>query len=167
MPVIIGKISTKNMHNSSISEIPPPPPPPVPNFQFEIINKKEINPNVKLENSENNIIDDCQKLPQLLVPKSNLKLKQITWSKIQSVSIFCKDNLWNKFEKNEVDFFDSSFYSEIEKLFYLEPSFKFETDKRDSTLLRDSRMILSTDKINLLDSKKSLNINIFLKQFRW
>ncbi|CAF0708285.1 unnamed protein product [Brachionus calyciflorus] len=161
----IFEYKSENMQMSYLStNVPPPPPPPIPNFQFDTLKKNDINHLVSAESPK--LMESSLKLPQQIVPKSSFKLKQFTWSKIPSNCIIGKDNIWTKKQQNE-SIFDSSFYADLEQLFYIEPTNKNEIhDRRDSTLIRESRTIHSADKINLLDSKKSLNINIFLKQFR-
>lgn len=132
----------------------PPPPPPLPDFRFELVRKTDLAHKI-----------DSVSLPQQIVPKSSYKLKQFTWSKIPLNRITGKDNIWTKYAiQTDMVTFDADFYSHLEKYFV---ESKNIDDRRHSTLIREFKLMHSSDKINLLDSKKSLNINIFLKQFRW
>lgn len=132
----------------------PPPPPPLPDFHFEIVRKTDLSQKI-----------DSVVLPQQKVPRSNFKLKQFTWSKIPLNRITDKDNIWTKYAINcDIPDFDTDFYTNLEKYFV---EAKKIDDRRHSTLIKEFKLMHSSDKINLLESKKSLNINIFLKQFRW
>jgi len=104
-------------------------------------------------------------LPQLDTPKPKNKMKTLAWSKLPVNKIFGKNNIWTKigksFEKEKeapIDFRD------MEQLFCLvTPKAPEIPEKKGET---NNKMKKETSEINLLDGKRSLNINIFLKQFR-
>jgi hypothetical protein len=170
---------------------PPPPPPPPPAFQtpasftqaFPIKNptpnqltdhngQQVKSPSFTVVNSTNAAI----KLPQQCVPKPLFKMKQLTWSIIPSNRIVGKSNLWTKFESekqssvinldtSEPDSDSVGYYRKIQEFF---KTHEEQIEKRDLVKkeLRDNRISISMEKINLLDNRRSLNINIYLKQFR-
>ena len=128
------------------------------------------------------------KLPQQCVPRPSIKMKSIAWSKIHPNRIVGKNNLWTRFNNLNTD--DSlitldpnassveelNYFQEIEELFKtVENSGAANGSDANSNSvnlskdqnLREHKMWNSSEKINLLDSKRSLNINIYLKQFRW
>jgi hypothetical protein len=123
---------------------------------------------------------DGVKLPQQCVPKPHAKMKQLAWSKIHSNRIMGKENLWTKLKEHEQQSSssnlsermpillaeDSSFFAEIEEFFKVSENPRAEAQFKDPNL-RETKNWHSSEKINLLDSKRSLNINIYLKQFRW
>ncbi|KAK3099465.1 hypothetical protein FSP39_004908 [Pinctada imbricata] len=96
-------------------------------------------------------------------PKPHCKLKTITWNKLPN-SAFKKDSVWG-----DVSGMDDKIKVEYRKLE------EFFGQKDSSHLLRTESepggkkplaKRLSSNEITLLDPKKSMNINIFLKQFR-
>merc|ERR1719410_966081 len=107
------------------------------------------------------------KLPQLETPKPKNKMKTLAWSKLPVNKIFGKNNIWTKvaktFEKDKQTVID---FSDMEQHFCLVAPKPPETvaEKGDSNNNNKSKKEAS--EINLLDGKRSLNINIFLRQFR-
>jgi len=105
-------------------------------------------------------------LPQLDTPKPKNKMKTLPWNKLPVNKIFGKNNIWTKigksFEKEKeapIDFRD------MEQLFCLvAPKAPEAAEKKGESNTKQSNNKAS--EINLLDGKRSLNINIFLKQFR-
>merc|ERR1719232_997045 len=105
-------------------------------------------------------------LPQLDTPKPKNKMKTLPWNKLPVNKIFGKNNIWTKigksFEKEKeapIDFRD------MEQLFCLvAPKAPEAAEKKGESNNKQSNNKAS--EINLLDGKRSLNINIFLKQFR-
>ncbi len=118
--------------------------------------------------------DLAEKLPQQCVPKPNSKVKQLIWSKIHPNRLRGKESIWTKFKDQfeqahcESIGEDSNYYfKEIEEYFKVSENPRAESIEQKESNLRDTRLWNSSEKINLLDSKRSLNINIYLKQFRW
>merc|ERR550534_2793587 len=107
------------------------------------------------------------KLSQLETPKPKNKMKTLAWSKLPVNKIFGKNNIWTKvaktFEKDKQTVID---FSDMEQHFCLVAPKPPETvaEKGDSNNNNKSKKEAS--EINLLDGKRSLNINIFLRQFR-
>lgn len=96
-------------------------------------------------------------------------MKQVIWSKIQPNKVIGKENIWTKY----CEIFDSndksdsnSFFQEIEELFKTRENPRAESYSKDLNL-KEAKIWHSSEKINLLESKRSLNISIFLKQFRF
>ncbi|RNA03089.1 FH2 domain-containing [Brachionus plicatilis] len=122
----------------------PPPPPPLPDFRFELVRKTDLAHKI-----------DSITLPQQIVPKSSFKLKQFTWSKIPLNRIAGKDNIWTKYAvQSDIVAFDAEFYSYLEQYFV---EAKKIDDRRHSTLIREFKLMHSSDKINLLDGFKDLH----------
>jgi inverted formin-2 len=102
-------------------------------------------------------------------------MKQLTWSKIPPQRIIGKQNLWTKFyslsrEPLVYDEYSSSresiqYFNAIEDYFKTSDNPNAEATRKDPNL-KEHKMWTSNEKINLLDNKRSLNINIFLKQLR-
>ncbi|CAK1546855.1 unnamed protein product [Leptosia nina] len=131
------------------SSAPPPPGPPAP-------------PPVNI------------KLPQQEIPLPKTKMKTINWNKIPNNKVIGQNNIWSLVAsshkhspKSELD------WSEIEGLFcqQVQPPGSAGSSPRlgrspicDSSGERKQRK--EPSEITLLDGKRSLNVNIFLKQFR-
>merc|ERR1719234_1567010 len=108
------------------------------------------------------------KLPQLETPKPKNKMKTFAWNKLPVNKIFGKNNIWTKmaktFEKDKsapIDFRD------MENLFCLvapRPPEASGDGKGDG--VSGEKKKKETSEVNLLDGKRNLNINIFLRQFR-
>jgi len=108
------------------------------------------------------------KLPQLETPKPKNKMKTFAWNKLPVNKIFGKNNIWTKmaktFEKDKsapIDFRD------MENLFCLVAPKAPEASgdgKGENGVGEKKKKEMS--EVNLLDGKRSLNINIFLRQFR-
>ena len=94
-------------------------------------------------------------------------MKTLAWSKLPVNKIFGKNNIWTKvaktFEKDKQTVID---FSDMEQHFCLVAPKPPETvaEKGDSNNNNKSKKEAS--EINLLDGKRNLNINIFLRQFR-
>ena len=106
------------------------------------------------------------KLPQLETPKPKNKMKTLAWSKLPVNKIFGKNNIWTKvaktFEKQKDTIID---FTDMEQHFCLvAPKPPEVVEKGDTN--NNSKAKKETSEINLLDGKRSLNINIFLRQFR-
>merc|ERR550534_3376821 len=110
------------------------------------------------------------KLPQLETPKPKNKMKTLAWSKLPVNKIFGKNNIWTKvaktFEKDKKSIID---FNDMEQHFCLvAPKPPEPTEKKgDSNNNQNNKTKKENSEIvNLLDGKRSLNINIFLRQFR-
>merc|ERR1719295_2085336 len=109
------------------------------------------------------------KLPQLETPKPKNKMKTFAWNKLPVNKIFGKNNIWTKmaktFEKDKsapIDFRD------MENLFCLVAPKPPEAsgDGKGEGGANGEKKKKEMSEVNLLDGKRSLNINIFLRQFR-
>ncbi|XP_045504277.1 inverted formin-2 [Colias croceus] len=114
------------------------------------------------------------KLPQQETPLPKTKMKTINWNKIPNSKVVGQNNIWSLVAsshqhspKAELD------WSEIENLFcqQVQPPGSAGSSPRlgrspicDSSGERKQRK--EPSEITLLDGKRSLNVNIFLKQFR-
>lgn len=114
------------------------------------------------------------KLPQQEIPLPKTKMKTINWNKIPNNKVIGQNNIWSILAsshkhspKSELD------WSEIEGLFcqQVQPPGSAGSSPRlgrspicDSSGERKPRK--EPSEITLLDGKRSLNVNIFLKQFR-
>ncbi|CAD0204995.1 unnamed protein product [Chrysodeixis includens] len=114
------------------------------------------------------------KLPQQETPIPKTKMKTINWNKIPNNKVIGQNNIWSLVAsshkhspKAELD------WSEIEGLFcqQIQPTGSAGSSPRlgrspicDSSGERKPRK--ESSEITLLDGKRSLNVNIFLKQFR-
>ncbi|CAH1777295.1 unnamed protein product [Owenia fusiformis] len=132
---------------------PPPPfgaPPPPPPFGG-------APPPPSMTNTKPQV-----KLPQQKIPCPKSKMRKLQWNKIPVNKVLGKNNVWTKagerFNGYTVD------YDSMENLFSLKQqnSESKAVDKTDGNT--EKRKKDST--INLLDGKKNLNVNIFLRQFR-
>jgi len=135
---------------------PPPPPggaPPPPPGLAPSINKPQ---------------QDI-KLPQLETPKPKNKMKTLAWGKLAPNKIFGKNNIWTKvaktFEKEKQSMID---FNDMEQHFCLvAPKPPEVIEKGDSNNnSNNNKSKKEASEINLLDAKRSLNIMIFLRQFR-
>ncbi|XP_056010413.1 formin-J-like isoform X2 [Ostrea edulis] len=138
---------------SGIGPPPPPPPPMAPG----------IPPPPPLGGARFPNATPQVKLPQQTVPKPKTKMRTLQWSKISASKVMSgKPNIWQsvgeRFNVNEMDF------NKMEDLF----SISAPPDNSEKVIggnLSERRKRELTE-INLLEGKRSLNINISLKQFR-
>ncbi|XP_033103460.1 inverted formin-2-like isoform X2 [Anneissia japonica] len=95
------------------------------------------------------------------VPRPSKKLKVVNWVKIKPTELqrqashADKQNVWIKVKEKESPLTPD--YEVLEELFCQAPKVEKKTDEKKKK---------APTEINLLDGKRSLNINIFLKQFR-
>uniref|UniRef100_A0A336JWL9 CSON001319 protein n=1 Tax=Culicoides sonorensis TaxID=179676 RepID=A0A336JWL9_CULSO len=184
--------ATSNNINSTVSPsavpsppppIPaaPPPPPPMSGFPtppappappIANINKPALNKGL---NNNNNITtpktpeptSDMQQLtlPQQETPVPRSKMKTINWNKIPPNKLMGKNNIWTLVAHAHQDSpMTEMNWDEMEGLFCQQPtqvSQKLERESTDGTPER-TRTKREND-ITLLDGKRSLNVNIFLK----
>lgn len=128
-----------------------------------------------------------KQLPQQEIPTPRAKMKTINWNKIHPSKVIGKNNIWSEVANNHQNNpMIKLNWDEMEGLFCQQitqcsPKLGKETVKADTVENRRSRRdevantiifeyiiikTLNILQIILLDGKRSLNINIFLKQFR-
>lgn len=148
--------------------IPPPPRPPVaphaPQNAYPTAQPRQ--------HVEQNLPQPIERLPQQEIPQPKIKMKTINWNKIPSNKVVGKNNIWSMVATShqhspmaEMD------WSEMEDLFCQQnvpgtgsPRLGNRTTSNESTPTLPRKK--ETSEITLLDGKRSLNVNIFLKQFR-
>nr|XP_023020465.1 uncharacterized protein LOC111509028 [Leptinotarsa decemlineata] len=156
----------------------PPPPPPPPNIPAPPCIPPTIPtpppPQQKIRSphppqSETETV--IEKLPQQEIPVPRSKMKTINWNKIPNNKVIGKNNIWTQvaFTHQNSPMADMD-WSEMEGLFCQQaPASANSSPKlgnRDPSNNSDKRVRKDNSEITLLDGKRSLNINIFLKQFR-
>ncbi|KAJ8918956.1 hypothetical protein NQ315_016858 [Exocentrus adspersus] len=134
--------------------LPPPPPPP---------------PSIPSPPTEPDVV--IEKLPQQEIPAPKSKMKTINWNKIPNNKVVGKNNIWTQVAcSHQHSPMADMDWSEMEGLFCQQaPTSAHSSPKlgnRDSADNVERRMRKDTTEITLLDAKRSLNVNIFLKQFR-
>lgn len=112
-------------------------------------------------------IDGIKTLPQQEIPVPKTKMKTINWNKIPSNKVVGKTNLWSILADShqgspKVDLN----WDEMEGLFCLQPTQNSPKLGREKAPEISEKKLKRENEINLLDGKRSLNVNIFLKQFR-
>jgi len=104
-------------------------------------------------------------MPQLETPKPKNKMKTFNWSKLPVNKIFGKNNIWTKVAKtHEKDEKSPIDYKDMEQLFCVQAPIQTNQEKGKDKEGPDKSK--TGGEVNLLDGKRSLNINIFLRQFR-
>ncbi|XP_030750836.1 inverted formin-2 [Sitophilus oryzae] len=155
----------------------PPPPPPPPNIppappQLRISVPSTTSRNVEQESQASSSSETqtvIEKLPQQEIPMPKSKMKTINWNKIPSNKIVGKNNIWTqvafRHQRSPVADMD---WLEMEGLFCQQapPSANSSPRLGNRDSVEDRRVRKDMQEIALLDGKRSLNINIFLKQFR-
>ncbi|XP_055689213.1 inverted formin-2 [Lutzomyia longipalpis] len=144
--------------------VPPPPPPMAPVLKTPVQVTKAPQPKTPEPPPE-----PQQLLPQQETPVPRSKMKTINWNKIPSNRILGRHNIWSSLASaHSTKDTQALDFEEIEDLFCQQTtpnpqaSPKLGRDKTD-TLERKKK---ENSEISLLDGKRSLNVNIFLKQFR-
>ncbi|XP_067895130.1 inverted formin-2-like isoform X2 [Heterodontus francisci] len=126
--------------------IPPPPPPPgafnndAPIVAYQTSNL--LHPYVR---------------PSQHVHRPKLRMKKLNWQKIPTRMASETNSLWSSIRRNAEAPLDPDFAS-IEQLF----CFPVSQPKQKEQTVRKKEL----KEITFLDSRKSLNLNIFLKQFK-
>ncbi|XP_052890815.1 uncharacterized protein LOC128299021 [Anopheles moucheti] len=136
---------------------PAPPAPPAPNLLSIVIVKP---------------------LPQQETPVPRAKMKTINWNKIPPQRVLGKQNIWSIVADSHQDSPMADLnWDEMEGLFCLQTQTQGSPklgqrsgasggDGSNGTDTPDARKSRKENEITLLDGKRSLNVNIFLKQFR-
>ncbi|CAG9765183.1 unnamed protein product [Ceutorhynchus assimilis] len=132
----------------------PPPPPPNQAMRKNLPPDKE--PIIEL-------------LPQQEIPAPKSKMKTVNWNKIPSNKVVGTNNIWTQVaHRHQNSPLADIDWSEMEGLFCQQgPAAIDNADNagnNEERCLRKTRN--QTQEITLLDGKRSLNVNIFLKQFR-
>ncbi|XP_039485238.1 formin-J [Drosophila santomea] len=149
--------------------LPPPPPPPA----MQLASRPRTPDPMAAEAVATAIL-----LPQQDTPAPKAKMKTINWGKIPHNKVLGKQNIWSIVASNHQDSpMQDIDWNEMEGLFCLQTASAQGSPKlgRDGsqatagsngcdTLDRKSKK--ESTEITLLDGKRSLNVNIFLKQFR-
>uniref|UniRef100_A0A1B6D1V3 FH2 domain-containing protein n=1 Tax=Clastoptera arizonana TaxID=38151 RepID=A0A1B6D1V3_9HEMI len=165
---------------------PPPPPPPLAPPQLPSTLPKStmgggppppplLNPPITTTTAPDLPDIAADKLPQQETPTPRTKMKTINWNKIPNNKVVGKHNIWSLVARShqhspmaDLD------WDEMEDLFCQQappaPTPSSSTTASPRLGSRDSADSVNKRKepteIVLLDGKRSLNINIFLKQFR-
>ncbi|CAL1261437.1 unnamed protein product [Larinioides sclopetarius] len=140
----------------------PPPPPPPPGLP-RAVSAKTLTPAAEVPEV---------KLPQQATPKPKNKMKSLNWTKIPSNKVVGRTNLWSLIAKAHDGSPNNLDFETMEGLFCQQSMLNGQQSPRLGTRNdkngRDSldRKKRESSEINLLDGKRSLNVNIFLKQFR-
>jgi hypothetical protein len=103
-----------------------------------------MSPNYNSNLNPSNLV----KLPQQCVPKGNLKMKQLTWSKIPSNRIVGKQNIWTKYlkkfehpteiyEEDEILQESMTYFKTVEDFFKLNEIHSKDESKKDNQGLKD------------------------------
>ncbi|XP_063697263.1 FH2 domain-containing protein 1 isoform X2 [Culicoides brevitarsis] len=140
---------------------PAPPAPPAPKIAHSKTGNEVTKPKTPEPTS------DSRTLPQQETPVPRAKMKTINWNKIPQNKLMGTNNIWTLVADAHQDSpMTEMNWDEMEGLFCQQPtqgSPKLGRDSNDGTPERKTKR---DNEITLLDGKRSLNVNIFLKQFR-
>ncbi|XP_023158974.1 formin-J, partial [Ceratitis capitata] len=153
---------------------PPPPAPQPPGSACNLLNShsahptRPVTPDMSM-NGHNMIL-----LPQQDTPAPKSKMKTINWGKIPPNRVIGKQNIWTIVANNHQDTPMTDIdWNEMEGLFCLQstsaqgsPKLGRESSSSSGYDTLDRKSKKESTEISLLDGKRSLNVNIFLKQFR-
>ncbi|XP_050312283.1 inverted formin-2 [Anthonomus grandis grandis] len=151
--------------------VPPPPPPLAPHTSAipppppisQEMQKGILSPAAPLK---------IERLPQQEIPAPKSKMKTVNWNKIPSNKVVGTNNIWTQVAmRHQHSPLADIDWSEMEGLFCQQGQQSLVLDSTDdATGCNENRNLRRTRKepqeITLLDGKRSLNVNIFLKQFR-
>ncbi|XP_053952499.1 formin-J [Anastrepha ludens] len=150
----------------------PPPAPQPPGAGNSLMNHahpiRPVTPDMCM-NGQNLIL-----LPQQDTPAPKSKMKTINWGKIPPNRVIGKQNIWTIVANNHQDTPMTDIdWNEMEGLFCLQstsaqgsPKLGRESSGSSGYDTLDRKSKKESTEITLLDGKRSLNVNIFLKQFR-
>uniref|UniRef100_A0A182QQ11 FH2 domain-containing protein n=1 Tax=Anopheles farauti TaxID=69004 RepID=A0A182QQ11_9DIPT len=152
---------------------PAPPAPPAPNLLSAPSNAASSLARSKTPDEQIVIV---KPLPQQETPVPRAKMKTINWNKIPPQRVLGKQNIWSIVADSHQDSPMADLnWDEMEGLFCLQTQTQGSpklghrsgaTDASNGTDQPDARKSRKENEITLLDGKRSLNVNIFLKQFR-
>ncbi|KAF4526912.1 hypothetical protein B566_EDAN008355 [Ephemera danica] len=162
------------------SKTGPPPPPPLLSPTSAARQKSAPFPNLASSNRPNAASSSASemesavgnvKLPQQETPVPKTKMKTINWNKIPNNKVVGKNNIWSLVaQSHQHSPMADLDWAEMEGLFCQQavpvPSAPLIATNSPRLGARDSEHRRENSEITLLDGKKSLNVNIFLKQFR-
>ncbi|XP_015112229.1 uncharacterized protein LOC107037914 [Diachasma alloeum] len=163
-----------NPANSFI--LPPPPPPPlfVNSGNSDVPMEPPLPPPLRVPTINRAPTPEPPSnagklLPQQEIPTPKTKMKTINWNKIPNHKVVGKRNIWslvaNEHQNSPMADLD---WAEMEGLFcqQVPPMIPQSTSASSSCGIDAERRRREPTEIVLLDGKRSLNVNIFLKQFR-
>uniref|UniRef100_A0A2M4CIH1 Putative rhoa gtpase effector dia/diaphanous n=1 Tax=Anopheles darlingi TaxID=43151 RepID=A0A2M4CIH1_ANODA len=160
---------------------PAPPAPPAPNLLSVKATGSAGSPLARSRTPEEPI-ELVRPLPQQETPVPRSKMKTINWNKIPPQKVLGKQNIWSIVADSHQDSPMADLnWDEMEGLFCLQTQTQGSPklgnrsssgggggggDASNGTDMPDARKSRKENEITLLDGKRSLNVNIFLKQFR-
>ncbi|XP_035782128.1 serine/arginine repetitive matrix protein 2-like isoform X2 [Anopheles albimanus] len=155
---------------------PAPPAPPAPNLLSVKATGTAGSPLARSRTPEEPI-ELVRPLPQQETPVPRSKMKTINWNKIPPQKVLGKQNIWSIVADSHQDSPMADLnWDEMEGLFCLQTQTQGSPklgnrsvsggDASNGTDMPDARKSRKENEITLLDGKRSLNVNIFLKQFR-
>ncbi|XP_045205613.2 formin-J-like isoform X2 [Mercenaria mercenaria] len=106
-----------------------------------------------------------KKLPQQNTPKPKSKMRTLQWQKIPVNKVMGKNNIWTMTGQMFNGYVAKMDYEQIEDLFGVNKTKTNSQDVTDGSSSIEKKKKENAE-VNLLDGKRSLNVNIFLKQFR-
>ncbi|XP_067895137.1 inverted formin-2-like isoform X2 [Heterodontus francisci] len=139
--------SLKCVHATTTPFAPPPPPPLPPPQPLLLIPPPPPPPPV----SSGSFLTASDKTG---VPRPSLRMKKLSWQKLSSNAISERNSFWPLVQSISIN----PDFASIEQLFSFSIS---QTKEKDQALFKKE-----SKEVTFLDPKKSLNLNIFLKQFR-
>uniref|UniRef100_W4VR99 Putative formin 3 n=1 Tax=Corethrella appendiculata TaxID=1370023 RepID=W4VR99_9DIPT len=147
----------------------PPPPPLPPSLPANSLLSVKTNETTNRPKTPEINMEAVKPLPQQETPVPRAKMKTINWNKIPPNKVVGKNNIWAIVADTHQDSPMADLnWDEMEGLFCQQISQGSPKLGRDSTGNSDTleRKSRKENEITLLDGKRSLNVNIFLKQFR-
>uniref|UniRef100_A0A182VQZ9 FH2 domain-containing protein n=1 Tax=Anopheles minimus TaxID=112268 RepID=A0A182VQZ9_9DIPT len=158
---------------------PPPPAPPAPPAPNLLSVQANSNGPLARSKTPDEQIVIVKPLPQQETPVPRAKMKTINWNKIPPQRVLGKQNIWSIVADSHQDSPMADLnWDEMEGLFCLQtqtqgspklghrPGASGGDNGSNGTDTPDARKSRKENEITLLDGKRSLNVNIFLKQFR-
>ncbi|XP_037813759.1 formin-J-like [Lucilia sericata] len=143
---------------------PPPPPPPAPGLPPPP--PPPSGPGLPPP-PPHPLQMSCALVPQQNIPKSSTKLRMINWSKIPAHKFQNKSNIYTTIKMNDRQCKNAINFKSIEELFSL------QTKKKPNKIKDEldgcgavKKFEKGPKKVQLLDGQFSMNISIFLKQFK-
>ncbi|XP_018014866.1 uncharacterized protein LOC108671794 isoform X3 [Hyalella azteca] len=108
------------------------------------------------------------RLPQMDTPKPRSKMKTFNWNKIPNSKVVGNNNVWTKLAVRHEKLSPTSTldWEELEGLFCLQTPQAPPAGGKTAPGTPGEENKSQNSQINLLDGKRSLNVNIFLRQFR-
>ncbi|XP_044001338.1 uncharacterized protein LOC122847607 isoform X1 [Aphidius gifuensis] len=156
-PPLFANVTTSNIN----AKMEPPLPPPL---QVPTINR--------IPTPEPNHANHAKLLPQQEIPTPKTKMKTINWNKIPNHKVIGKKNIWSLVADDHQNSPMADLdWSEMEGLFCQQvpliiPQITCTNGINGIGSNDAERKKREPTEIALLDGKRSLNVNIFLKQFR-